>query len=85
VVAEVVGDRPVRVALADDQALVLKGLSALLSEFEDLQIVLEATDGDRLLDGLRQRPVDVVVSDIRMPGADGHTLLERVREHAVRA
>jgi hypothetical protein len=39
----------VRIALVDDQALVLKGLSALLAEFADLEIALESLDAGQLL------------------------------------
>ena len=72
--------RRVRIALVDDQALVLKGLSALLAEFADLEIALESLDASLLADALEQRPVDVVVSDIRMPGLDGIGLIRRLRE-----
>ena len=72
--------RRVRIALVDDQALVLKGLSALLAEFADLEITLESLDASLLADALEQRPVDVVVSDIRMPGLDGIGLIRRLRE-----
>lgn len=70
---------PVRIALCDDQALVLRGLSSLLSDL-GLQITLEAGDPAQLLDALAQRPVDVIVSDIRMPGLDGFALIRTLRE-----
>lgn len=69
---------PVRVALADDQALVRAGLRALLQGL-GVQVVLEADDGQALLDGLAHQPVDVVLSDIRMPGLDGIQALQQVR------
>ncbi len=72
--------KPVRIALVDDQALVLKGLSALLQGLEGIEIALEASDGGQLLAALPQRPVDVIVSDIRMPGIGGIELIERLRE-----
>jgi DNA-binding NarL/FixJ family response regulator len=72
--------RRIRVALADDQALVLNGLSALLAEFADLEIALESADARLLLDALDKRPVDVIVSDIRMPGLDGVGLVRALRE-----
>ena len=62
---------PLRLALADDQALVRSGLRALLSAWSDLQVDVEAADGAALLEALRVRPVDVVLSDVRMPGIDG--------------
>lgn len=71
-------DAPIRVALADDQALVRAGLRALLQGL-GVQVVLEAEDGQALLDALATQPVDVVLSDIRMPGLDGIEALRQLR------
>lgn len=68
-----------RLALADDQALVLRGLSALLLDL-GFEIALESPDAERLLAALPQRPVDVIVSDIRMPGLGGIGLVQQLRE-----
>lgn len=68
----------IRVALADDQALVRAGLRALLQGL-GVQVVLEAEDGQALLDALATQPVDVVLSDIRMPGLDGIGALRQLR------
>lgn len=73
------GRRPVRIALCDDQALVLRGLSALLADL-GVEIALEAPDAERLLAALPQPPVDVIVSDIRMPGLGGIGLIHALRE-----
>ena len=59
-----------RIALVDDQALVRAGLRALL-ERQGLAIAFEADGGEALLASIAAQPVDVVVSDIRMPGLDG--------------
>lgn len=72
--------KAVRIALVDDQALVLKGLSALLNGLDSIEIALEASDGEQLIAALPQRPVDVIVSDIRMPGLSGIDMLQRLRE-----
>lgn len=69
---------PLRIAIADDQALVRAGLRALL-EREGLTIVFEAADGQELLERLAESPVDVVLSDIRMPAVDGIAALEALR------
>ena len=69
---------PVRVALADDQALVRAGLRALL-ERQGIVIVFEADSGKTLLERLPGMPVDVVLSDIRMPGLDGIEALTALR------
>ena len=71
--------RAVRLALCDDQALVLRGLSSLLADL-GIEIALESQDAERLLAALPQRPVDLIVSDIRMPGLGGIGLLRTLRE-----
>lgn len=68
----------VRIALCDDQALVLRGLSSLLADL-GVDIALEATDAEQLLAAILQRPVDLIVSDIRMPGLGGLGLLRELR------
>ncbi|MGO3128431.1 MAG: response regulator [Luteimonas sp.] len=69
---------PIRIALADDQALVRAGLRALL-ERHGIEIVFEADSGTTLLEQLAFRPVDVILSDIRMPGLDGIEALTALR------
>jgi DNA-binding NarL/FixJ family response regulator len=70
---------PLRLALADDQALVRRGLIALLNGIDGLEVALEADSGDALLARLSDAPVDVILSDIRMPGCDGFALVQRLR------
>ena len=69
----------IRVALADDQALVCAGLRALLQQ-QGIEVALEAEDGADLLEKLQTHAVDVVLSDIRMPGTDGIEALLLLRE-----
>ena len=73
----------IRVALADDQALVRAGLRALLQQ-QGIVVALEAEDGADLLAKLAEQPVDVVLSDIRMPGIDGIEALMQLRERGDR-
>ncbi|MFB9114181.1 response regulator [Xanthomonas arboricola pv. corylina] len=67
-----------RIALADDQILVRAGLRALLQQ-QGVEVVCEADDGQALLDALSTTSVDVVLSDIRMPGVDGIQALQQLR------
>lgn len=71
--------RALRIALADDQALVRAGLRALL-ERQGITIAFEADDGAVLLQQLATTPVDVILSDIRMPGVDGIQALRQLRD-----
>jgi DNA-binding NarL/FixJ family response regulator len=62
---------PVRVLLADDQALVRAGFRALLEAEDGLEVVAEAADGESAIAAAREHAPDVVLMDIRMPRLDG--------------
>jgi DNA-binding NarL/FixJ family response regulator len=62
---------PVRVVLADDQALVRAGFRVLLETEDGFDVVGEAADGTEAVEVARATVPDVVVMDIRMPGVDG--------------
>jgi DNA-binding NarL/FixJ family response regulator len=63
--------RSIRVLLADDQALVRAGFRSLLDAQPDIEVVGEAGDGDQATAMALEVTPDVVLMDIRMPGADG--------------
>ena len=64
--------------LADDQALVRAGFSALLSARDDIEIVGEAADGRDAVSMTRSLHPDVVLMDIRMPLLDGLEATRRI-------
>jgi DNA-binding NarL/FixJ family response regulator len=61
----------IRVALADDQALVRGGFRSLLETEDGIEVVGEAGDGAAAVELARKTVPDVVLMDIRMPGMDG--------------
>lgn len=63
----------IHLALADDHTLVRSGLKALLNGFGDFQVVLEAPNGQALLQGLRasDSAIDIALIDVGMPVMDG--------------
>jgi DNA-binding NarL/FixJ family response regulator len=69
----------IRIVLADDHALVLEGLRAILNAEPDLHVVATATDGERLLEAVRRFSPDVVAMDVQMPFMDGLTCLRCIR------
>ena len=68
------------ILFVDDEQQILDGLKDLLRKQRKQWSMVFALGGQAALDELTQRPFDVVVSDMRMPGIDGATLLTRVKE-----
>lgn len=62
---------PIRLLLADDQALVRGALAALLDLEPDLEVVAQVGRGDEVIEAARDSDAQVCLLDIEMPGADG--------------
>ena len=69
-----------RILFVDDEPEVLAGLRTLLRKRRKVWAMTFAEGPEAALEHLASAAFDVVVSDVRMPGMDGVTLLERVRE-----
>ncbi|MFE0426928.1 response regulator [Streptomyces sp. NPDC058953] len=73
---------PVRVLVADDEAMIRAGVRAVLAADPGIEVVAEAADGRTAVEpALRHRP-DVALLDIRMPGIDGLRAAEELRRAA---
>ncbi|MGA5874418.1 response regulator [Streptomyces cellulosae] len=71
-------DRPIRVAVVDDQPLIRAGFSMVLAGQDDIEVVGEAENGQQALDLLDTVDADVVIMDVRMPVMDGIQATERL-------
>jgi two-component system response regulator DesR len=69
----------IRILVAEDQAMVLGALAALLALEPDLEVVGRAADGAEAWTLVERLRPDVVVTDIEMPGASGLELAERIQ------
>lgn len=69
---------PIRVVLADDQALLRAGIRVLLETQPDIAVVGEAEDGETAIALVTDLRPDVVLMDIRMPGLDGLAATRRI-------
>jgi DNA-binding NarL/FixJ family response regulator len=76
----------IRVAVADDQAIIRSGLRVQISLAPDLEFVGEASNGEQAVAVARQQRPDVLLMDVRMPVLDGIDATRRIAgEEATRA
>jgi two-component system response regulator DesR len=68
----------IRIVIAEDQALVLGALAALLALEGDIDVVARAGDGEAALEAVRAHKPDVLLSDIEMPGLSGLDVAEAI-------
>ncbi len=74
----------IRIALADDHPIFRDGLRKLLALEEDFQVVAEARDGKEVLDILQRDEPDVLLLDLKMPGLDGLSTLQRLQAQKIK-
>jgi two-component system invasion response regulator UvrY len=70
----------IRILIADDHAIVRKGLKQIVEETADMVVADEASTGHEVLDKVRDNEYDVVVLDISMPGGDGVDILKQIKK-----
>lgn len=68
-----------RIVIADDHAVVRKGLRLILADAEELHVAGEAASADELLTLMRTRPVDAVLLDVGLGDRDGIEVLKQIR------
>ena len=73
----------IRVVLADDHAVVRKGMRDFLEEDMEIEVVAEASDGDKAKELIVSLAPDVAVLDVRMPRATGIEVTRWVREQGL--
>jgi DNA-binding NarL/FixJ family response regulator len=70
----------VKLAIADDQILFLKGLKLILDTFENVEIVIEALNGQALLDAMKHVIPDVILMDLKMPELNGLDAMKIIKK-----
>lgn len=74
---------PIRVVLAEDQAMVLGALAALLQIEDDMEVVHQAPNGKAALDAVAQHKPDILITDIEMPEMSGLELAAELKQRRV--
>ncbi|MBI3803720.1 MAG: response regulator transcription factor [Nitrospirae bacterium] len=69
----------IKILIADDHAIVRRGLKQILTETSDMVVAGEAHDGQEMLDMVRNDQWDVIVLDISMPGRGGLDILKQLK------
>ncbi len=71
---------PIRVLLADDQALIRGAFAALLGLESDIVVIAEVGSGDQVVPAAVQHRPDVALLDVQMPGLDGLAAAAALKE-----
>lgn len=77
--AQVEGERPIRIIIADDHWVVREGLRMYLGRDPGFEIVGEAEDGQQAVQLAAERQPDVILMDLLMPVMDGITAIRTIR------
>jgi len=70
---------PIRIALADDHALLRQGIAALLADQPDMRLVVEASTGLEAVEKFRTHRPDLMLMDLQMPGMNGIDAMIAIR------
>src|SRR5262245_57008222 len=69
----------IRIVIADDHPIFRDGLRKLRALEEDFRVVAEARDGKEVLEVLEEHQPDILLLDLKMPGLDGLTALQKLQ------
>ncbi len=70
---------PIRILIADDHLIIRQGLRLILETEPDFELIGEASDGAEAVRLCKELSPAVVLMDLRMPGMDGLTAIERLK------
>lgn len=70
----------IKIAIVDDHQIVIDGLVALLSKYQQLEMVVSANAATDMLKALANTQVDILLTDVMMPGMSGMELAKKVRQ-----
>ena len=74
-------NRPIRVLIADDHAIVRKGIRALLATEPDINVVGEARNGSEAIEEAERLQPEVILMDLVMPKVDGISAISHITSH----
>lgn len=70
----------IRIVIAEDHQALIDGIKLSLNDEDDIEVVGEANDGDALIELVRLKRPELVITDIRMPRCDGITATRLIKK-----
>ena len=70
----------ITILVADDHAVVREGLKRILAQAPDMTVLAEACNGLEVMQRLRSTAVDLLLTDLAMPGRSGMELIRQARQ-----
>lgn len=71
----------IKILIADDHPIFLKGLQEVIEDAGNMQVVYKADNGTDAIDGALGRDIAIAILDIDMPGANGLQVAEQILAH----
>lgn len=72
---------PLKILLVDDHVMLLEGINNLLEQQSGIKVVSKASGAEHAIQLLKSNEVDLVVTDLHMPGMDGVALFNHVKQN----
>jgi two-component system, NarL family, nitrate/nitrite response regulator NarL len=69
----------IRIAMVDDHQIIIDGITALIKEDEQIQIIVTANSAEAMLQLLHKNEVDILLTDVVMDGMSGQQLAKEVK------
>ncbi len=73
-------DSELKIVIADDHQMFIDGIKSLLKKEKKLNFVFEANNAEDALSYIRKNPVDLLITDISMPGMSGTELTKKIKQ-----
>lgn len=70
----------ITLGIVDDHQIVIDGLTSLLKGHEKFNFAFATTDSGEVVDLIREKPVDILLTDVMMPKLPGNQLAKQVRQ-----
>lgn len=71
----------IKIAFADDHQALIDGVKMLVENTPNFEFVGSAHHGNTMMELMSHYPIDVVITDLKMPDMDGFALTEKIKEN----